>query len=130
LRHLLQTDRSTPASRPTGLEWAWETGQLKRYRRGSRLHRHGQCGLFRSDNGTNRVFTTRVKKSSTRRAFAQRDLVRENKGSGAVVELNQEHQPIQVIYFAQDPRLFAEMRTTLVISDRPQKPATVFSLGL
>ena len=41
----------------------------------------------------------------------------EEKGGGAVVELDQEHMTTQVIDFAQDPRVFPESDAAVVVSD-------------
>jgi hypothetical protein len=41
--------------------------------------------------------------------------VRKEKRSGAVIELHQEHAPVEIIYFTQDAWLFAESTATLVV---------------
>src|SRR5271163_1824141 len=44
--------------------------------------------------------------------------VREQKRGGAVVELHQVHAPIQVIYLADDPWLFAETAAPFMVAHR------------
>jgi len=45
-------------------------------------------------------------------------LVREEERGSAVVELHQEHAPVEIIYLTQDAWLFGESTATFVVAHR------------